>query len=234
MVTAVQEALHKRFKAETGDEGRVTAVVSTFNVVDTDGDVVRPTAFTDGQEVPMVWAHDWASPIGKGVIRVQPDRAIFEGEFFMDTQKGQEAFRTVKAMGALQEYSWGFRITDAELGEPPEGMRGSPWNGGKVQYINQAEVFEVSPVLVGANRQTGTLEIKGIEAEVAAIKRGARNSKRDLERLIAIRDHVIELIGELEEDESEDGKQSEEWQTLATQNVLQAAHEELESLADCA
>lgn len=229
MVTMTK--LHKLFKAETGDEGRVTAVVSTFNVVDTDGDVVRPTAFTDGQEVPMVWAHDWSSPIGKGSIKVQPDRAIFEGQFFMDTTKGAEAFRTVKAMGSLQEYSWGFRITDAEIGEPPEGQEASGWHGaGKVQYINGAEVFEVSPVLVGANRETGTLEIKSIETEIAAIKR--RYSRADTARLRTILASVTELIGELEEEEdSDDGKQSEEWQDVATQNVVQAAEDELERLA---
>jgi hypothetical protein len=54
-------------------------------------------------------------------------------------------------MGDLQEYSWGFRILEAEPGE---------FEGRAVRYIKGAELFEVSPVLVGANRETYTLGIK--------------------------------------------------------------------------
>ena len=227
---------HKSVKALLKeDAGQLTAVISTFGVVDSDGDVVEPSAFTQGQEVPMVWAHDWASPIGKGTINVQADRAVFEGAFFMNTQAGREAYERVKAMGDLQEYSWGFRITESEVRAAPPGFEGvRTWHGdGKVQYITGAEVFEVSPVLVGANRQTGTLDIKSLADVEAFLKRGARNSARDLERLIAIRDHVTELIGELEEEtDSEAGKQAEGWQTEALANILAALDEEERLLPD--
>lgn len=136
-------------KAE--DEGRLQAVFSTFGVVDGDGDVVTKDAFTDGQRVPMVWSHDWTRPIGKGVVRVDAKRAIFDGQFFMDTTDGADAYRTVKAMQDLQEFSWGFRILDAEQ----EVRDGQP-----VRVITKAEVFEVSPVLVGANRETYVLSLK--------------------------------------------------------------------------
>lgn len=166
------KTLHKTFKAEMGGDGAVTAVVSTFGIVDSDGDVVRQSAFTDGQEVPMVWSHDWADPVGKGTISVQPDRAIFNGQFFMDTQRGAEAFKTVRAMGGLQEWSWGFRVLDAEVSDAPDGQETNSWYGpGKAQYINRTEVFEVSPVLVGANRQTGTLDIKSADYWLHAIIR---------------------------------------------------------------
>jgi HK97 family phage prohead protease len=205
--------------------GQIAAVFSTFNTIDSDGDVVRQTAFTDGQEVPMVWAHDWQSPVGKGVIRVQPDRAVFEGAFFMDTFAGEQAYRTVKAMGDLQEWSWGFRILDAEYGE---------FEGEKVQFINEADVFEVSPVLVGANRETMTLAIKGIESALA--KYGARNSRADLERLQAMRRFIDELIGDIEEeaDPEDAGKQADagEWKERALQMLaLEIAREELEFAA---
>lgn len=141
--------------ADGPDQGSVTAVVSTFDDVDTDGDVVRASAFTDGQPVPMVWSHNWQEPVGKGVIEVQEDRAVFKGGFFMDTDAGVQAFKSVRAMGDLQEWSWGFRILEAEFGDLGEGD-----DAVKVQFINRTEVFEVSPVLVGANRDTATLGIK--------------------------------------------------------------------------
>jgi HK97 family phage prohead protease len=139
-------------KAEDDAEGLVSAVFSTFNMVDSDGDVVMPSAFTDGQSVPMVWSHNWAQPIGKGVIKVEPERAVFDGRFFIETSAGRDAYLTVKAMGDLQEYSWGFQVLDAAPGE----MNGQP-----VRFIRRTEVFEVSPVLVGANRDTYTLAVKG-------------------------------------------------------------------------
>jgi HK97 family phage prohead protease len=134
------------------EQGHIEAVFSTFGVVDSDGDILVREAFTDGQAVPLVWSHDWSMPIGKGTIRTDEKRAIFDGQFFTDTSAGLDAYRTVKAMGELQEFSWGFRILDAEPGQK---------DGQPIRTITKAEVFEVSPVLVGANRETYTLALKG-------------------------------------------------------------------------
>lgn len=139
---------------QDGEEGTVQAVFSTFNVIDKDGDIVLPSAITHGQQVPMTWHHDWATPVGKGTIRVEEDRAVFDGRFFLDTQAGQEAYKTVKAMGELQQWSWGFRIVDASFEQR---------DGEFVRIIKRAEVYEVSPVLVGAGENTHTLAIKGTQ-----------------------------------------------------------------------
>jgi len=141
------------FKSD-GPTGSLRAVISTFDVVDMDGDIVEATAFTDGQAVPLVWAHDWSRPIGKGSIRVEAKRAVFDGQLFLDTADGLNAFNTIKGMAELQEYSWGFRILDAE----PVTMQGQ-----EARRIKRAEVFEASPVLVGAagRGRTRTLSLKG-------------------------------------------------------------------------
>lgn len=140
--------------AITSDEqGIVRAVFSVFNMVDSDNDVVLPSFFTDGQAVPMAaWGHDWNSlPPGKGVIRVQPEHALFDGQFFLDTTSGLEHFRTVKHLGPVQEWSFGFRVLEAEPGE---------FGGKAVRFLKRGEIYEASPVLVGANRSTYTQEIK--------------------------------------------------------------------------
>lgn len=141
------------FKAD-GPTGSLRAVISTFDVVDMDGDIVEATAFTDGQAVPLVWAHDWSRPIGKGSIRVEAKRAVFDGQLFLDTADGLNAYNTIKGMAELQEYSWGFRILEAE----PVTMQGN-----QARRITKAEVFEASPVLVGAagRGRTRTLSLKG-------------------------------------------------------------------------
>ncbi len=146
----------KRFQAPLvlkgeGPEGTVTAVFSTFGVVDKDMDIVEPSAFTPGQQVPMTWAHNWSMPVGRGVILLEQDRALFSGHFFMATQAGQEAYKTVKAMADLQEWSWGFQVLDAAY----ETRDGVP-----IRVIKKAQVYEVSPVLVGAGEDTATLAIK--------------------------------------------------------------------------
>lgn len=137
---------------ETGEPGAVSAVFSTFGVVDSDNDIVLATALTHGQAVPMTWAHNWAMPVGKGLVQVQPEQAVFEGAFFLDTDAGLEAYKTVKAMGPLQEWSWGFRVVDAGYEQRDEKF---------VRVIKRADIFEVSPVLVGAGVGTYTLGIKG-------------------------------------------------------------------------
>jgi HK97 family phage prohead protease len=131
-------------------EGSLLAVFSTFDVADRDGDIVRASAFKEGQRVPMVWAHDWSKPVGDGTVRVEKGRAVFDGRFWLDTFDGEQAYKRVKNAGDLQEYSWGFRVTDTQPNSKISGYD-----------ITGAEVFEVSPVLVGANQHTQTLAVKG-------------------------------------------------------------------------
>lgn len=159
---------------DDGDTGSVVARFSTFDIIDREGDIVRASAFTDGQSVPMVWAHDWTKPIGKGVVRVAKDHARFEGEFF-PTSAGQEARSAVKAMGDLQQYSWGFRVLETQ---PNEQIRGFD--------ITAAEVFEVSPVLVGANQQTATLSVKALPDDaLAELQARMADMRRTLDELVA-------------------------------------------------
>jgi HK97 family phage prohead protease len=138
---------------DDSDNGSLVAKFSTFDIVDREGDIVRRSAFVDGQEVPMVWAHDWTRPIGKGTVRLDKDHARFEGEFFPTTE-GQQARIAIRSMDRLQQYSWGFRVLDTQ---PNEKIRGYD--------ITKAEVFEVSPVLIGANQETATLAVKSLDPD---------------------------------------------------------------------
>jgi len=154
----------KNVKAVVDETGKISMVFATFGVEDHDGDIVEKSAFIDGQAVAMVWSHDWSEIVAKGVIVVTETEAIFEGQFFMDTLAGQEAYKTVKAMGDLMEYSWGFRTTKSIWEEREK----EHW----VRHIVSTEVYEVSPVLKGAGIGTRTLAIKGrqtLDAQIKAI-----------------------------------------------------------------
>jgi len=146
-------------KSET--EGKVSAVFSVFNSLDSDGDIVLPGSIKSGFKsgsVPMVWAHKWDMPIGKGSIKSDGEKATFEGEFFMDTESGKEAYKIVKNMADMQQWSFGYRVNDAERGKIGEGEEEKD-----ARFLKDLTVFEVSPVLVGANQDTYTMAIKSNE-----------------------------------------------------------------------
>ncbi len=142
---------------QDGNEGIVEAVFSTFGVIDRDGDMVKAGAIPE-VEIPIAWGHDWRRPVGRGAIATTRKNAKIEGRFFMDTEGGREAFNTVKAMGDLQQWSWGFEVKEWEFGEV-DGKEG-------VRIIKDTEPFEVSPVLVGSNRDTRTVSVKDGEVPV--------------------------------------------------------------------
>jgi len=140
------------------DSGQVEAVFSLFNSLDSDGDVVVPGAVKSGfknNQVPMVWSHKWDMPIGKGTIAQDNDKAVFKGEFFMDTESGKEAYNLVKNMGDMQQWSFGYKVNDSEFAKA-ETQNGET----DARYLKDLTVYEVSPVLVGANQDTYTLAIK--------------------------------------------------------------------------
>lgn len=136
-----------------GEPGEFTAVFSRFNVVDHDGDVTIPGAFKDGQQVRIAyWGHRWQDlPVGRGVIHQDGEKAWVDGKFFLDTIAGKETYQTVKNLEELQEWSYGFDVEEAEPGV---------FDGQDVVFLRRLEVYEVSPVLLGAGIGTGTTDIK--------------------------------------------------------------------------
>lgn len=141
-------------------KGTVTAVFSTLNVVDSDGDVTLPGAFTDGAKVRIsAYGHrSWTGdlPVGKGTISEKDDEAILDGQFFLDTTAGRDTFTTVKELGELQEWSYSLENVRSKMGE---------FEGREVRFLEKIDVTEVSPVLKGAGVGTRTLAVKGEHPE---------------------------------------------------------------------
>jgi hypothetical protein len=147
-------------KIENADEGTFSAVFAKFDVIDHDGDVTVPGAFTDGEEV-LVSAYNHESwkgklPVGKGTIRQTDTEAVVEGKFFLNTTAGRETFETVKETGTLQEWSYGYEVVEGESGEK---------DGQTVDFLQKLKVHEVSPVILGSGIDTRTLALKEKEAK---------------------------------------------------------------------
>jgi hypothetical protein len=136
------------------EAGHIVLAFAQMNVVDADRDVSLPGSFPT-KAVPMsAYGHsswDGALPTGKGAIREAGEWAVFEGDFFLDTDQGRNTYNTVKAMGELQEYSYGLKPLRHSYGQK---------DGISVRFIEKQDVFEVSPVLKGAGVSTHTMAIK--------------------------------------------------------------------------
>ncbi len=149
-----------------------TAVMGNKDHVD---DVIMPGAFDASlkrRKPKVVWGHDWNHPIGKVLeIYEVPSsdprvpmsmKAMGLGglytkiQFNLKSQKGREAFENVLFYGTEQEWSIGYKTL----------VRGYD-PAMKANVLKELELYEVSPVLHGANGMTSTISIKSdsIESE---------------------------------------------------------------------
>ena len=166
-----QKAL-ANLKITDAEKGEVEAVFATLGVVDYDGDVTVKGAFTEEDVRISAYNHEsWkgALPVGKGTIREEGDKAVFKGRFFLDTTSGRDTFGVVKEMGELQEWSYGYDTLEAEPGTK---------EGQTVNFIKRQKVHEVSPVILGAGIDTGTVAVKAKQLQSDLLRR-LRDAGRD-------------------------------------------------------
>ncbi|MFJ7112664.1 HK97 family phage prohead protease [Streptomyces albogriseolus] len=140
------------------DTGTISAMFSVYSMIDSDGDVILPGAIEDGITVPLsAYNHtSWgaALPVGKGVIRTSSSGATVEATFFK-SQAAQDTLEVIRELGPLQQWSFGFNVLDYSHGE---------FRGTAVRFLKSLDVFEVSPVLRGANSAAHTVEAASIRA----------------------------------------------------------------------
>lgn len=152
-------------------EGVVRARFAKLGVKDLDGDVTEPGAF--GKQRVKVSAFNHSSwghglPVGVGEVHEDGDEAIAELKFFMDTTHGRDHFETVRGLGELGEWSYGFDVTESRKPTEEERQKGIR------RVLKKLKVFEVSPVLRGAGVDTATL---GVKCDACAAK--ADDAKAD-------------------------------------------------------
>lgn len=149
--------------------GEFEAVVSTFNNIDSYNERILPGAFTksiakyeqEGRRFKVLWSHNTERPIGTAeLIEMMPgDSRLPEemrangglmayGQLALETQDGDQAAKHLSA-GTFDEFSIGFMV------------RADQFASDGVRELVDIDLFEVSPVVVGANRQTGLVSLKG-------------------------------------------------------------------------
>ena len=148
---------------EDGDKRYIEAVFSLFDTIDSDNDVTKANALRSGytgNKVPLVWNHDWSKVIGRGIIETDNQKAVFKG-YFLNTEAGKEAYNTVKEMQDMQQFSYGFQVIKSEKGTHID----SKGEEVPVRVLQDVKVWEVSPVLVGAQQNSFVQALKsGLES----------------------------------------------------------------------
>jgi HK97 family phage prohead protease len=143
---------------EDGDTRYIEAVFSLFDTIDSDNDVTKANSLRSGytgNKVPLVWNHDWSKVIGRGIIETDNQKAVFKG-YFLNTESGKEAYETVKAMQDMQQFSYGFQVLKSSKGTHID----SKGEEVPVRVLEDVKVWEVSPVLVGAQQNSFVQALK--------------------------------------------------------------------------
>lgn len=150
------------------ERGEIRAIIARTEALDHDGDWTLRGAIPDGTKVKFsAYGHsvvrDGARPVGRGTITTQGDTVFVDGKFFMSTVEGRETFYTLKELaegGDAQEWSYGFEIL--ERGEVTPELKAK----GVHRVLAKVRPLEVSPVLVGAGVDTGTVALKMAMASI--------------------------------------------------------------------
>lgn len=92
----------------------VTGYVSRFDVADRGGDIVRKAAFLGAKaDLPLLWQHDPARPIGKVLSLTEDGRGLkMVAGISPDCRDGGDALALVRS-GAVDGLSFGYRVKSA-------------------------------------------------------------------------------------------------------------------------
>jgi Caudovirus prohead serine protease len=181
-VTVLRKAL-VGVEIKAADSRGARAIFSRYNLRDADGDVTEPGAFNgNGEIVVSAYGHmSWQGvlPVGKGRIVDQGGWAEADLEW-LDTVGGRETADTIKQLGGLMQWSYGYDVLESAPGE---------FAGQQVRFLKRLKVYEVSPVLVGAGVNTRTLEASSRDAGLVELRRYVEGARH--RHLAAIRARVL-------------------------------------------
>lgn len=168
-----------------GDDGVIEGYASTFNVIDSYGEMVAPGAFKASiaamrkakRGLKMLWQHDSHQPIGIWDEYEEDAKGLrVVGRLFKDAvAKAAEAYALIRE-GALDELSIGYRELESA---PHPDQRG-------VTVLKKLDLREVSPVTFGALGQAARIDtVKSDHPDlIQKLVAGVRLSEREWERLL--------------------------------------------------
>lgn len=151
------------------EDGQFEAIVSVFNNVDSYGDVVMPGAFLDslaewdakGLPVPVIWAHQWAdmwSHIGATVEAREVEKGLYiKGQLDLENPSAAQVYKLLKQQ-RIAQFSFGFEVKEAGWGI----RKNADGEEREVYELRKLGLYEAGPCLVGVNKDTELLAVKGL------------------------------------------------------------------------
>lgn len=152
---------HKNFALEVkqlGDDGTFQGLLSVYDVVDEMGDIVERGAFAkslveNGGDVPLLWQHDTALPIGRLTLTDGEKGLEAKGRLLLsdDVPQAKTAYALLKA-GVVKGMSIGFRIVKKKVED-------------NLRLLKELRLFEGSLVTIPANRFALVSEVKALATD---------------------------------------------------------------------
>ena len=177
---------------------RVKVVLSAFDNMDSDRDVIRQGAFSksiiergpdssSNRKIAFLRHHEWTETIGKWITLEETSQGLVGiGEMGRST-KGNDALLDYQD-GIIKEHSIGFNYVADKMRQIGEGEK-TFWE------ISEVILWEGSAVTFGANSETPTLDVskgnkvdalKKLDEEMNDITNAMKNGKGTDERLYSI------------------------------------------------
>jgi HK97 family phage prohead protease len=196
--------------------GSIEGYASTWiRKPDSYGDVVKQGAFektlkerwNGGKGIPFLWAHQMdnlKSFIGTAEAD-EDDHGLHFVATFDDTEEAQKVRQLYKD-GRLRKFSFAYDVKDAGTVTLEDGT--------KANELRELDLFEISAVTVPANDDAGVVDVKS----------GRRNSKADAEKLEQAITLIRDVLGQLDDTESET-EESETEEEASKANEVAVAEE---------
>lgn len=174
-MTMLTKTINVDIKAVGDGEGSFEGYASTFDVIDSYGDMVVQGAFTEslkdygsnGAGIPLYWRHRMDDPfmlIGYTLEAKEDEHGLWVRCQLLDTDSAKQVHALLKA-GLVKQMSFAYDIVEAAWVER------KPADGGSYYELRQLKIHEVSVVPVGANQETEILAVKSArDAAISAIK----------------------------------------------------------------
>jgi uncharacterized protein len=148
----MKEKWDLRFEVKAiAEDGTFEGLAAVYGNTDLQGDVIAPGAFTrtladHGNQVPLLWQHNMAAPIGKATLTDTPAGLAVKGKLALGVSVARDAYESLKA-GILSGLSIGF-----------DTIRATPENGKRV--LKELRLFEISLVTFAANPEAMVTAVK--------------------------------------------------------------------------
>lgn len=211
----------KAAEGEDGASGVFEAFAAVIGNVDRHGDRIMPGAFDEtlkawassGSPIPVVWSHQWSNPEAHvGVVLEAAEKTVngktglwIKGQNDLDQPFAAQVHRLLMER-RVTNFSFAYDVQKSSWVEEP-AAEGSDQTV-SVRELEQLNVFEVGPTLIGANGETDLLEAASLQLGGAlAGKAGRVLSGKNAEALTSARD-LIDGVLASSEGESDDGKSS--------------------------